>query len=70
VISNVMGALRQALEIVFEVQRKRINEKITRRKVSFPTYKRRFFFLFFGPFLLKNCMTFLFLIHFKRFKLL
>jgi hypothetical protein len=44
-----MGALRQALEIVFKVQRKRINEKITRRKVSFPTYKRRFFFFSLDP---------------------
>jgi hypothetical protein len=34
-----MGALPQALEIGFEVQRKRINEKITRRKISFPIYK-------------------------------
>jgi hypothetical protein len=33
-----MGALHQALEIIFEVQRKRSNEKIIRKK-SFPTYK-------------------------------
>jgi len=33
-----MEALPQALEIIFEVQRKRSNEKIT-RKISFPTYK-------------------------------
>jgi hypothetical protein len=32
-----MGALRQVLEIIFEVQRKRNNEKIIRRKISFPT---------------------------------
>jgi hypothetical protein len=32
-----MGALPQALEIIFEVQRKKNNEKIARRKVSFPT---------------------------------
>jgi hypothetical protein len=37
-----MGALRQALEIIFEVQRKSVNEKITRRKISFPTYKTHF----------------------------
>jgi hypothetical protein len=29
-----MGVLLQALEIVFEVQMKRSNEKITRRKIS------------------------------------
>jgi hypothetical protein len=32
-----MGALPQALEIIFEVQRKKNNEKIARRKISFPT---------------------------------
>jgi hypothetical protein len=43
-----MGALPQALEIIFEVERKKINEKITRRKISFPTYKMRFFSFFFS----------------------
>jgi hypothetical protein len=48
-----MGALPQALKIIFEVQR--INEKITRRKISFPTYKTCFFFfLLFGPLFLSN----------------
>jgi hypothetical protein len=43
-----MGAVPQALEIIFEVQRKKINEKITmQKKISFPTYKMCFFFLFF-----------------------
>jgi hypothetical protein len=37
-----MGALPQALKIIFEVQMKRINEKITRRKINFPTYKTHF----------------------------
>jgi hypothetical protein len=32
-------ALTQALEIIFEVQMKRINEKITKGKLSFSTYK-------------------------------
>jgi hypothetical protein len=41
-----MGALLQALEIIFEVQRKMSNEKMTRRKISFPTYKTHCFFLF------------------------
>jgi hypothetical protein len=31
VIKNVMGVLPQALEIIFEVQRKRSNEKIRRK---------------------------------------
>jgi hypothetical protein len=39
-----MGVLPQALEIIFEMQMKRNNEKLTRRKISFPTYKTRFFF--------------------------
>jgi hypothetical protein len=30
-----MGTLPQALEITFEVQRKRNNEKITKREISF-----------------------------------
>jgi hypothetical protein len=38
-----MGALIQALEIIFEVQMKRSNEKVT-RKISFQTYKMHFFF--------------------------
>jgi len=38
-----MEALSQALEIIFEVQIKRSNEKITRRKISFSTYKTFFF---------------------------
>jgi hypothetical protein len=34
-----MGVLPQALEIIFEVQRKRINEKTTRKNKSFSTHK-------------------------------
>jgi hypothetical protein len=36
--------LPQAVEIIFEVQRKRSNEKTTRKKKSFPSYKTLFFF--------------------------
>jgi hypothetical protein len=36
----------QALEIIFEVQRKKSDQNITTRKISFPTYKTRFFFFF------------------------
>jgi len=43
-----MGALLQALETIFEVQRKMSNEKIARRKISFSTYKMSFFSLFFS----------------------
>jgi hypothetical protein len=62
-----MGVLPQALEIIFALQKKKSNEKITRRKISFPTYKTLFFFFFFLPFaplLLSNLITFLFLINF------
>jgi hypothetical protein len=67
-----VGALAQALEIIFEVQKKKSNEKITRRKISFSTYKMHFilFFSLFGPLQLSNLVTFLFLIHFKQFKVL
>jgi hypothetical protein len=41
-----MEVLLQALEIIFEVQSKRGNEKITREKRSFPTYETHFFFPF------------------------
>jgi hypothetical protein len=66
-----MGARIQTLEIIFEVQRKRINEKITRKEISLLTYKTPFFsFFLFGRLLLSNLKTFLFLIHFKYFKML
>jgi hypothetical protein len=41
----------QALEIIFEMQKITSNEKITRKKKSFPTYKKTFFSLLFGPLL-------------------
>jgi hypothetical protein len=68
-----MGALLQALEIIFEVQAQRSNEKIARRKIIFSTHK--FFYLFiyfllFGPLLLSKLLTFSILVHFKRFKVL
>jgi hypothetical protein len=44
-----MRVLSQALEIIFEVQRKRSIEKISRRKISFSTYKTPFFFFFLDP---------------------
>jgi hypothetical protein len=67
-----MKVLPQAVEIIFEVQRKRNNEKIARRKINFSTYKMQFFsfFLLFGPLLLSKLLTFSFLFHFKRFKVL
>ncbi len=40
-----MGVLPQALKIIFQVQRKRNNEKIARRKLSFQIYKMCFFSL-------------------------
>jgi hypothetical protein len=67
-----MGTLPQALEIIFEVQMKRSNEKIGRRKISFSTHKTCFFNLKkkFGPLLLSKLITFSFLVHFKQFKVL
>jgi hypothetical protein len=67
-----MGVLPQVLEIIFEVQRKMSNEKITRKEINFQTYKTFSFFLFFlfGHLLLSNLITFLFFIHLKRFKVL
>jgi len=38
-----MGVLPEVLEIIFEMQRKMNNEKVTRREISFPTYKTFFF---------------------------
>jgi hypothetical protein len=38
--------LLQVLEIIFEMQRKMSNGKITRKEISFPTYKTWFFFFF------------------------
>jgi hypothetical protein len=38
-LKNVMGALPKALKIIFEMQRKKSNEKLTRRKKNFPSYK-------------------------------
>ncbi len=71
-LKNVMGVLPQALEIIFEMQRKMSNEKITRREIIFPTYKTifSFFFLFFRLLLISNLRTFLLLIHFKQFEVL
>jgi hypothetical protein len=52
--------------------KERSNEKIARIKISFPTYKTHFFLFFylFGPLLLSNLITSLFLIHLKWFKVL
>jgi len=37
-----MKALPQALEIIFEMQRKKSNEKLTKREVSFSLTKHNF----------------------------
>jgi hypothetical protein len=58
-----MGALTQALDIIFEVQRTRSNEKKT-----FQLTKH--IVILFGPLLLSNLIIFLFLIHLKQFKVL
>jgi len=43
-----MGLSFQVLEIIFEMQWKMSNEKITRRIISFPIYKTHFIFIFFS----------------------
>jgi hypothetical protein len=47
--------------------KKRNNEKMARKKKSFPTYKNVVFCfsLLFGPLLLSKLITFIFLVHFK-----
>jgi hypothetical protein len=56
-----MGALLQALEIIFQVQRKKNNEKLTRKKKAFQLTKHIFFL--FGPLLFSNLITFLFILN-------
>jgi hypothetical protein len=54
-----MGALPEALEIIFEMQRKGSNEKIT-KEINFPIYKTCFLpFIFFFRLLLSNFITLL-----------
>jgi hypothetical protein len=43
-----MGVLPQALKIILEVQRKRSNEKLIRKEISFPTHKTHAFPSFFS----------------------
>jgi hypothetical protein len=67
--------LPPALEIIFEMERKRNNDKRVRKKKKKKTFqlaKHVFFFfhLLFGPFLLSKLQTFSFLVHFKQFKVL
>jgi hypothetical protein len=54
-----MGEVFRFLEIIFEVQRKWNNEKITSRKIRFPTYKMRF--SFFGPLLFSNFIIYIYI---------
>jgi hypothetical protein len=61
-----MGKLPQALEIIFEVQRKMGNEIIIIIIIKAFQLTKHFFFSFlFGPLLLSNLITFLIFIHFK-----
>jgi hypothetical protein len=63
-----MRALPKVLKIIFEVQRKMNNEKITRREIKLPIYKTRFFFLW-TPLTFKPHNVF-FIIHLKSFRVL
>jgi len=58
-----MEGLLQGLEIIFEVQRKRNNEKIARKKSAFQLIKHVFFR--FGTLLLSNFITFFISYSFK-----
>jgi hypothetical protein len=62
-----MGMSPQALEIIFQMQMKKNNEKVTRRKISFSTDKMHFFsfFLLFRPLLFSKLLTFSFFVYFK-----
>jgi hypothetical protein len=62
-----MRELLQVVQIIFELQRKKSNEKIARRKISFPTHKTCFFPpLLFELLLLSKLLTFSFLVHFNN----
>jgi hypothetical protein len=66
-----MGVLPQVLEIIFEVQRKKSNEKIPKKKKGFPTYKTPFIYLSsLSPSCFQTSYLSYPLIHFKRFKVL
>ncbi len=54
------------------MQNKSNNQKISKKKKKKKSFQvtKRFVFLFFGPLLLSNLITFLFLIHFKQLKFL
>jgi hypothetical protein len=71
VIQNVRGVLFQAIEIIFEMQRKRCNEKNNKTKNNLSNLQNMvFFFSLFGPLLLSNLIILLFFIHFQWFKVL
>jgi hypothetical protein len=55
-----MGALPQALEIIFEVQRKKSNKKSSKKKRKLSKLQNTFYFLPFGPLLLSELISFLF----------
>ncbi len=54
-----MGKLPQALEIIFEAQRKTSNKKIPRRKISLSTYKMHFVFFSLDPSCFQTSLYFL-----------
>jgi hypothetical protein len=61
-----MRVLSQALQIIFEVQKKKSNEKLTRKKKAFQLAECPFFSLsLWTPLTFKSHNFF---IHFKRFK--
>jgi hypothetical protein len=67
-----MGALSQAVEIIFQEQRKWSNEKNSKKKnkLSNSQYAFLFYFSFLWTLLLSKFLTFSFLVHLKQFKVL
>jgi len=61
VIQNVRGVLFQAIEIIFEMQRKRCNEKNNKTKNNLSNLQNMGFFSLFGPLLLSNLIILFFL---------
>jgi hypothetical protein len=63
-----MASLPQVLEVIFQVQRKKINEKITRKTKAFQLTKHVFFL--WEPLAIFKPHNFLIFDYFKRFKML
>jgi hypothetical protein len=68
-ISNVIGALLQALEIIFEMKMERSNENSKKRN-RFSNLENTIFFFFLDPSYFQTSQLSYFLFIFKQFKML